>query len=97
MPYLNPSPPPDTHYAVRVCAIRGRDKENMYIYDRCPSASSASVRVASSVTRDIDDVTYRGPHSGRRFRQVIELGSDKFTNTITSVQKDNLLWIEHIL
>lgn len=92
-----PMTPIGAQYIVRVFAIRGMDKENMYIYDRCPSASSASVRVASSVTRDIDDVTYRGPHSGRRFRKVIELGSDKFTNTITSVQKDNLLWIEHIL
>ena len=69
----------------------------MYIYDRCPIASSASVRVASSVNRDIDDISFRGTHADRRFHQVIELGSDKFTNTITSVQKYNLLWIERFL
>lgn len=94
---IKPIAPPDAQYAVRICAILGRDKENMYIYDRCPSASSASVRVASSVNRDLDDLSFRGPHTDRRFHQVIELGSDKFTNTVTSVQKDNLLWIEHFL
>lgn len=69
----------------------------MYIYDRYPEASSAGVRIAISVNRDLDNLSFRGAHAGRRFHQVIELGSEKFTNTITSVQKDNLLWIERLL
>lgn len=36
----------------------------------------------------------RGRGGQRPFHQVIELGSSKATNTITSVQKDNLVWIE---
>ncbi|GAY28446.1 hypothetical protein [Prevotella sp. MGM1] len=69
----------------------------MYIYDRYPEESSAGVRIATSVNRDLDNLSFRGAHADRRFHQVIELGSEKFTNTITSVQKDNLLWIERLL
>jgi hypothetical protein len=65
-----------------------------YLYDRCPADANASVRVVSSVNRDLDDLSFRGPHEHRRFHQVLELGSSQFTNTITSVQKDNLVWIE---
>lgn len=65
-----------------------------YLYDRSPHDASAPVRVVSSVNRDLDDLSFRGPHGYRRFHQVLELGSSQFTNTITSVQKDNLVWIE---
>ena len=68
-----------------------------YLYDRCPEASEAPVRVAASVNRDLDNLSFRGAHAHRRFHQVIELGSAVATNTITSVQKDNLLWIERDL
>ena len=90
-------PPPARTSAVCICACRGRRKDNMYIYDRYPEDSSAGVRIATSVNRDLDNLSFRGAHAGRRFHQVIELGSEKFTNTITSVQKDNLLWIERLL
>ena len=53
-------------------------KETMPNEDRFPVRSSAS----------------RGRGGQRPFHQVIELGSSKATNTITSVQKDNLVWIE---
>lgn len=32
--------------------------------------------------------------SGETFLQFVEIGSGVFTNTITSVSKDNWLWIE---
>ena len=31
---------------------------------------------------------------GKPWFQIIELGSSQVTNAITSVQKDNILWIE---
>lgn len=65
-----------------------------YLYDRSPKDDTAPVRVASSVNRDLDDLSFRGAHATRNFHQVIELGSSRFTNTITSVLKDNLVWIE---
>jgi hypothetical protein len=46
------------------------------------------------VNRDLDDISFRGAHADRNFHQVIELGSAEVTNTITSVQKDNIVWIE---
>jgi len=49
------------------------------------------------VNRDVEEVSFRGPHGERPFHQVIELGSSQATNTITSVQKDNLVWIERII
>ena len=80
---------------VRISASRGRGGQNMtYLRDRCPEDYGKPVRVCSSVNRDIDCVSFRGPHGDRPFHQVIELGSSKATNTITSVQKDNLVWIE---
>lgn len=69
----------------------------LFLYDRSPSSCLASVRVCASVNRDLDDLSFRGAHASRRFRQVLELGSAQVTNTITSVQKDNLLWIEKFL
>ena len=66
----------------------------MYLRDRCPEDGDGNVRVCSMVNRDIEQVSFRGPHGERPFHQVIELGSSQATNTITSVQKDNLVWIE---
>lgn len=66
----------------------------MYLRDRCPEDKAQPVRVCSSVNRDVEEVSFRGPHGERPFHQVIELGSSQVTNTITSVQKDNLVWIE---
>ena len=66
----------------------------MFLRDRCPDDKGKPVRVCSSVNRDIEEVSFRGPHGDRHFHQVIELGSSQATNTITSVQKDNLVWIE---
>ena len=69
----------------------------MYLRDRDPASSNDSVRVCSSVNRDLDCISFRGPHADRNFHQVIELGSSRVTNTITSVQKDNLVWIERMI
>lgn len=66
----------------------------MYLRDRDPESYGKSVRICSQVNRDVDDVSFRGAHADRNFHQVIELGSAEVTNTITSVQKDNILWIE---
>lgn len=80
---------------IRISASRGRGGQSMtYLYDRSPKDDAAPVRVASSVNRDLDDLSFRGAHATRNFHQVIELGSSRFTNTITSVLKDNLVWIE---
>jgi hypothetical protein len=54
------------------------------IKDTEPTADKAKVRISAS----------RGRGGQRPFHQVIELGSSQATNTITSVQKDNLVWIE---
>ena len=79
---------------VRISASRGGGQTMMYLRDRCPETVDGNVRVCSMVNRDIDDISFRGAHADRNFHQVIELGSSKATNTITSVQKDNLVWIE---
>lgn len=65
--------------------------------DRDPACAEAPVRICSSVNRDLDHLSFRGAHADRNFHQVIELGSATATNTITSVQKDNLVWIEVFL
>lgn len=65
-----------------------------YLRDRDPQSYGRPVRICSQVNRDVDDVSFRGAHADRNFHQVIELGSAEVTNTITSVQKDNILWIE---
>ena len=80
---------------VRISASRGRGGQTMtYLYDRDPDNRAASVRICSQVNRDLDCLSFRGAHADRNFHQVIELGSAQVTNTITSVQKDNLVWIE---
>lgn len=66
----------------------------MYLRDRDPESYGKSVRICSQVNRDVDDMSFRGAHADRNFHQVIELGSAEVTNAITSVQKDNILWIE---
>ena len=68
-----------------------------YLYDRDPDSRAAPVRVCSQVNRDLDRLSFRGAHADHNFHQVIELGSSQVTNTITSVQKDNLGWIERVL
>lgn len=50
--------------------------------------------ISQAGKRDVEEVSFRGSHGERPFHQVIELGSSQATNTITSVQKDNLVWIE---
>lgn len=83
---------------VRISASRGRGGQTMtYLYDRDPDSRAASVRICSQVNRDLDCLSFRGAHADRNFHQVIELGSAQVTNTITSVQKDNLVWIEREL
>lgn len=79
---------------VRISASRGRDYPTTYLRDRFPEYGGGNVRVCSMVNRDVEEVSFRGPHGERPFHQVIELGSSQVTNTITSVQKDNLVWIE---
>ena len=81
---------------VRISASRGRGAET-YLRDRCPEYGGGNVRVCAMVNRDVENVGFRGPHGERPFHQVIELGSSQATNTITSVQKDNLVWIEREL
>ena len=81
---------------VRISASRGRGATT-YLRDRCPEDGNQPVRVCTSVNRDVEDVSFRGPHGERPFHQVIELGSSQATNTITSVQKDNLVWIERFI
>lgn len=83
---------------VRISASRGRGGQTMtYLYDRDPDSRAAPVRICSQVNRDLDCLSFRGAHADRNFHQVIELGSAQVTNTITSVQKDNLVWIEREL
>lgn len=58
----------------------------LYIKETSPTDDFSPVRISASRGRDIfGDGTNR---------QVIELGSSRATNTITSVTKDNILWIE---
>lgn len=57
------------------------------IKDVNPAADMASVRVSAS----------RGRGGHGCLHQVIELGSNLVTNTITSVQKDNIVWIERMM
>ena len=57
------------------------------IKDTEPSEDMNPVRISAS----------RGRGGQRPFHQVIELGSSQVTNTITSVQKDNLVWIERFI
>ncbi|GEM_PF-1660694 len=95
MMLIKDTEPSEDMARIRISASRGRGGQSMtYLYDRSPKDDTAPVRVASSVNCDLDDLSFRGAHATRNFHQVIELGSSRFTNTITSVLKDNLVWIE---
>ena len=54
------------------------------VKDISPEYSPHPVRVSAS----------RGRGGYKMTRQIIELGHWQFTNTITSVAKDNIIWIE---
>jgi hypothetical protein len=81
---------------IRVSASRGRGGvvPMIYLRDRAPESYGKPVRICAQVNRNLDDMSFRGAHADRYFHQVIELGSSQVTNTITSVQKDNIVWIE---
>lgn len=64
---------------------------DVIIRERVPD--KGRVRVAQLVNRDLDHISFRGAHAGRNFHQVLELGSHRWTNTLTSISKDNYLWI----
>ena len=59
----------------------------MLIKETEPTADMKPVRISASRGRGGQNATH----------QVIELGSWQATNTITSVQKDNIVWIEREL
>lgn len=87
--------PMEDKQPVRISASRGRGGDDMiYLRDRDPESNGKPVRICAQVNRDLDDISFRGAHADRNFHQVIELGSSQVTNTITSVQKDNIVWIE---
>lgn len=65
----------------------------MLIKDTEPTDDMHPVRISASRGRNPFALSYRG-RATDDFCQVIELGSAYATNTITSVQKDNILWIE---
>lgn len=63
------------------------------IYDTVPTQQRYRVRISASRGRVPINPKDRGQSRGR-FCQCLELGSGLFTNTLTSVAKDNILWIE---
>lgn len=65
----------------------------LYVRDVRPSDSSLSVRISASCGRNPLSPKKR-VRSGELFMQFVELGSGVVTNAITSVSKDNWLWIE---
>lgn len=65
----------------------------LYVHDVRPSDSSSSVRISASRGRNPLSPKKR-VRSRETFVQFVELGSGVVTNTITSVSKDNWLWIE---
>ena len=65
----------------------------LYVRDVRPSDSSSSVRISASRGRNPLSPKKR-VRSGETFVQFVEIGSGVVTNTITSVSKDNWLWIE---
>ena len=65
----------------------------LYVRDVRPSDSFSSVRISASRGRNPLSPKKR-VRSGELFMQFVELGSGVVTNTITSVSKDNWLWIE---
>ena len=65
----------------------------LYVRDVRSSDSSSPVRISASRGRNPSFPKKRA-RSGEMFVQFVEIGSDVVTNTITSVSKDNWLWIE---
>ena len=65
----------------------------LYVRDVRPSDSSSSVRISASRGRNPLSPKKR-VRSRETFVQFVEIGSGVVTNTITSVSKDNWLWIE---
>lgn len=65
----------------------------LYVRDVRSSDSSSPVRISASRGRN-PSFPKKGARSGETFVQFVEIGSGVVTNTITSVSKDNWLWIE---
>ena len=65
----------------------------LYVRDVRSSDSSSPVRISASRGRNPLSPKKR-VRSGKTFVQFVEIGSGVVTNTITSVSKDNWLWIE---
>lgn len=65
----------------------------LYVRDVRSSDSSSPIRISASRGRNPSFPKKRA-RSGELFMQFVELGSGVVTNTITSVSKDNWLWIE---
>ena len=65
----------------------------LYVRAVRPFDSSSPVRISASRGRNPSSPKKRA-RSGETFLQFVEIGSGVFTNTITSVSKDNWLWIE---
>lgn len=65
----------------------------LYVRDVRSSDSYSPVRISASRGRNPLSPKKRA-RSGETFLQFVEIGSGVVTNTITSVSKDNWLWIE---
>lgn len=65
----------------------------LYVRDVRSSDSSSPVRISACRGRNPSFPKKRA-RSGEMFVQFVEIGSGVVTNTITSVSKDNWLWIE---
>lgn len=67
---------------------------DLIIKDVSPAFSSFPIRISASRGRDYLNPLNRFDLVAGKNRQFLELGSAFVANTITSVSKDNLLWIE---
>ena len=65
----------------------------LYVRDVRSSDSSSPVRISASRGRNPSFPKKRA-RSGEMFVQFVEIGSGVVSKTITSVSKDNWLWIE---
>lgn len=65
----------------------------LYVRDVRSFDSYSPVRISASRGRNPSSPKKRA-RSGETLMQFVEIGSDVVTNTITSVSKDNWLWIE---
>lgn len=65
----------------------------LYVRAVHSSDSSSPVRISAGRGRNPSFPKKRA-RSGETFVQFVEIGSGVVTNTITSVSKDNWLWIE---